>query len=350
MFLLNWFGGNSNQSGKNKKKKKKQNVVQNLNKTLINPMKEIKLFGHSKMGYGPKKTECQDSYCTMERFTEDCYFFAVYDGHGSSGKEASQAANDYIQTFLEKNPKRIKALQNDKQRESFLKSAFKNAEAKLRSSGIDYSNSGTCAISIFVVKNMCYIANLGDSRAVLFRQTAKEKLAIELSYDHKPTRPDEKERIIRCGGKIERLIHDGQPVGPYRIWADDEGPGIAMTRTLGDLQAKKIGLISEPEVQHIELTKQDKFMVIGSDGVWDVMSSAEVCGFVLKHEPKESVAEAIVTECRSRWDEMNKQKKTNSRIGDLPYLKFGCDDITAVIAYFTFIDELEDNYFGQQRY
>jgi len=35
-------------------------------------------------------------------------------------------------------------------------------------------------------------------------------------------------------------------------------------------------------------------MVIGSDGVWDVMSSAEVCGFVLKHEPKESVAEAIV--------------------------------------------------------
>lgn len=60
---------------------------------------------------------------------------------------------------------------------------------------------------------------MGDSRAVLyrymifkyilFRQTVKEKLAVELSYDHKPTRPDEKERIIRSGGKIERLIHDG---------------------------------------------------------------------------------------------------------------------------------------------
>lgn len=87
------------------------------------------------------------------------------------------------------------------------------------------------------------------------------------------------------------------------------------------------------------------------------MSSAEVCGFILKHEPKESVAEALVLfrlifqvgECRARWDEMNKQKKTNSKIGDLPYLKFGCDDITAVVAYFTFIDELEDNYF-QQKY
>jgi integrin-linked kinase-associated serine/threonine phosphatase 2C len=128
---------------------------------------------------------------------------------------------------------------------------------------------------------MSYICNLGDSRAVLYRVTNKEKLAIELSYDHKPTRPDEKQRVLRAGGKIEKLVHDGVPVGPYRVWADDEGPGIAMTRTLGDLQAKKIGLISEPEVQHLELTRQDKFIVIGSDGVWDVMSSSEVCGFVV---------------------------------------------------------------------
>jgi len=46
-----------------------------------------------------------------------------------------------------------------------------------------------------------------------------------------------------------------------------------------------------------------------------------------------------VAECRNRWDEMNKTKKNNSKIGDLPYLKFGCDDITATIAYLTFIDE-----------
>ena len=47
------------------------------------------MYGYSKMGYGPKKTECQDSYCIMERFIEDCHFFAgnlvvlyfsVYDG------------------------------------------------------------------------------------------------------------------------------------------------------------------------------------------------------------------------------------------------------------------------------
>ncbi|EAS07106.2 protein phosphatase 2C containing protein (macronuclear) [Tetrahymena thermophila SB210] len=355
MFLMNMFGSNNSYKNKKKKGKKKKIETTALAKNQVNPLKDVKMFGAFKMGYGPKKTECQDSHCIMEKFIDECHFFAVYDGHGSSGKEASQAANDYIQTYLEKNNKKIKGLTTDKTREQFLRAAFKSAESKLKSSGIDYSNSGTCSIAIFIQKNICYIANLGDSRAVLFRQTNKEKLAIELSYDHKPTRPDERERIIRSGGKIEKLIHDGVPVGPYRVWADDEGPGIAMTRTLGDLQAKKIGLISEPEIQRIELTRQDKFIVIGSDGVWDVMSSAEVVGFVLQYQPpaqnekfdkndkdnanQENVASALVAECRARWDDMNKNKKNSSKIGDLPYLKFGCDDITCVVAYLEFNDD-----------
>lgn len=135
---------------------------------------------------------------------------------------------------------------SDDHREDYLRRIFKNAEKKLKSSGIDYSNSGTCAISVYIQKNTAYIANLGDSRAVLYRETAKEKLAIELSYDHKPTRNDERERIEKMGGKIYRLTHDGVQVGPPRVWADEEGPGIAMTRSLGDLEGKKIGLISDP--------------------------------------------------------------------------------------------------------
>jgi len=326
-----------------KGKKKKKVEEKKIDLSGFNPIKEVKTGGFSRMGYGPKKTECQDSYCIMEKFAEDCHFFAVYDGHGSSGKEASQAANDYIQTYLEKNAKKIKTLVSDKQRESLLKQAFKTAESKLKGSGIDYSNSGTCAITIFMIKNKIYVSNLGDSRAVLYRITPKERIALELSHDHKPTRPDEKERILKSGGKVERLVHDGTPVGPYRVWADDEGPGIAMTRTLGDLQAKKIGLISEPEIESMDLTAMDKFIVIGSDGIWDVMNSAEVCGFVAQLENRETAAELLVQECRNRWDDLNKNKKKNAGIGigDVPYLKFGCDDITAVIMFIKFYTEEE---------
>ena len=85
----------------------------------------------------------------------------------------------------------------DKDREEFLRKTIKLAEEKLKLSGIDYGNSGTCVLCILLYRNMAYICNLGDSRAVLYRETPREKLAIELTYDHKPTRPDEKERIIR---------------------------------------------------------------------------------------------------------------------------------------------------------
>ncbi len=87
MFLMNMFG--SNNMNKTKKKGKKKVVVQNQVKNNINPLKDVKIVGYSKIGYGPKKTECQDSYCITDKLAEDCYFFAVYDGHGSSGKEAS---------------------------------------------------------------------------------------------------------------------------------------------------------------------------------------------------------------------------------------------------------------------
>ena len=144
-----------------------------------------------------------------------------------------------------------------------------------------------------------------------------QNLAIELSWDHKPTRPDEKERIRKKGGKIERLLDKNkQPVGPYRIWEDEEGPGITMTRSMGDFASKRIGLISTPEISHIELTKDDIFTIIASDGVWDIMNSAEACGYVrkqlnmMKANPglKIDLGASLCQICREKWDALNQAK------------------------------------------
>jgi integrin-linked kinase-associated serine/threonine phosphatase 2C len=66
------------------------------------------------------------------------------------------------------------------------------------------------------------------------------------------------------------------------------------------------------------------------------MSSAEVCGFVAQHSDRESVAAALVNECKARWEENNRNKKNTSKIGDLPYLKYGRDDISVVVAFLEF--------------
>lgn len=64
------------------------------------------------------------------------------------------------------------------------------------------------------------------------------------------------------------------------------------------------------------------------------MSSAEVCGFVNQYDQdRENVATSLVNECKLRWEENNRNKKNTSKIGDLPYLKYGRDDISVVVAY-----------------
>jgi integrin-linked kinase-associated serine/threonine phosphatase 2C len=330
--------------GKNAKAQAKQRNLDQESRQ--NELRNLMFHNFSMQGEGPKKVDCQDSFTIIDNNPHIFHFFAVFDGHGSSGKEASNAACDNFQQFFEKRLEEIKRLKEDKKRDIFLKKTFKFCETKLKVSGIDYSNSGSCCIAIFLQGNGCTIANLGDSRAVLFRRTPKDMLAIELSHDHKPTRKDEKERILRKGGKVERLKNNGEFVGPYRVWADEEGPGIAMSRTLGDLQGKKIGLISEPELSHIELKPGDKFIVIASDGVWDVMNSAEVVGFILQADENENPAEALVKEARGRWVALNKAKKVNNKIGDYPSARRGIDDITVVIGVLSFAIDEEPELYG----
>ena len=89
-----------------------------------------------------------------------------------------------------------------------------------------------------------------------------------------------------------------------------------MTRTLGDFAAHKIGLITVPELQNFQLTINDDFIVIGSDGIWDVMNSGETSGFVREHkylikkhpDKPDIVAEALVKCCKDKWDELNASK------------------------------------------
>jgi len=61
-------------------------------------------------------------------------------------------------------------MNNHKKVINFLKNAFKDTEKKMKGSGIDYNASGTCCISVFIKGKNAYIANMGDSRAVLYRQ------------------------------------------------------------------------------------------------------------------------------------------------------------------------------------
>ena len=100
--------------------------------------------------------------------------------------------------------------------------------------------SGSCIILVLIVGDECYIANVGDSRAIL--STCQGKPLFSLSRDHKPTDPNEQERIMKEGGKIYRTEmtkisgnKDDPTIGPLRVF-----PGkLSITRTVGDIEAKE---------------------------------------------------------------------------------------------------------------
>lgn len=118
------------------------------------------------------------------------------------------------------------------------------------------------------------VANCGDSRAVLCRNGK----AIDLSEDHKPELKGEEERIRKAGGHVAM-------VGPcHRI----DGWGLNLSRALGDFHYKARAdlppeqqkVIAVPEIQTLELTEDDEFLVLGCDGIFELHTSQKVVNIV----------------------------------------------------------------------
>ena len=78
-----------------------------------------------------------------------------------------------------------------------MRSAFIKAENQWKKKG---DGSGSCALVVFIYNGTCYVANLGDSRAVLVSDNGQK--CYQITKDHKPSNPDEQKRIIEAGGKI----------------------------------------------------------------------------------------------------------------------------------------------------
>ena len=120
----------------------------------------------------------------------------------------------------------------------------------LENSFIDTSFSGSTLISLLIEDNTVISTNVGDSRAILARRNDNSWTPINLSFDHKPDLPLERERISKLGGIIEPCKDEqGRPLGPLRVWhsnGNKNSCGIAMTRSIGDKVAKIVGVTWEP--------------------------------------------------------------------------------------------------------
>jgi len=162
----------------------------------------------------------------------------VFDGHGKIGEYTSQFVIDNLPTTLANDP------DYPTDRTAAIKKAFVNVDNAL-GKHIDASVSGTTAVACLLQGNKALIGNAGDSRAIIARKGKKpgKLVAHDLTEDQKPDTPAERVRIERMGGRVSEAAADGTPA---RVWHNFRG--LAMARSIGDHNAKTVGVIAEPEV------------------------------------------------------------------------------------------------------
>jgi serine/threonine protein phosphatase PrpC len=155
--------------------------------------------------------------------------------------------------------------------------------------------AGCTSIVVVFVGRQYYVANAGDSRAVLGRRGGR---AIPLSEDHKPIHKTEMDRITKAGGFVNRF---GRVNG-----------NLNLSRSIGDLKYKQIPglrrceqmITAEPDVKQFTIDSDvDEFIIIGCDGIWDCLSNEEAVNFVLQrihHQPPQKIVEEMLDQIVSK--------------------------------------------------
>ncbi|CAI9766042.1 unnamed protein product [Fraxinus pennsylvanica] len=276
---------------------------------------ELRYSFLSQRGYYPDALDKanQDSFCIHTPFgtSLDFHFFGVFDGHGEFGAQCSNFVKQKLcENLLRNSQFHVDAVEA-------CHAAFLATNSQLHDDVLDDSMSGTTAITVLVRGKTLYVANAGDSRALIAERRGNNIVSVDLSIDQTPFRPDELERVKLCGARVLTLdqieglknpdvqcwgTEEDDDGDPPRIWVQNGMyPGTAFTRSIGDSIAETVGVVANPEIVVLELTSNNPFFVIASDGVFEFLSSQTVVEMVAKYKDPRDACAAIVAESYRLW-------------------------------------------------
>lgn len=296
----------------------------------------------SQRGYypdSPNKAN-QDSFFVSPNFNgrADTAVFMVFDGHGFYGDKCAIYIRDNLPGNL---AKLLGASSGTEAVKTAIHNAFLMTNDQLyEDPSIKDDLSGTTCICVVVIAGLMYVANVGDSRAIVVRRQAGGGLqAVPLSSDQTPYRRDERDRVKAAGarvmtmGQIDGTSPPGEDYGnlklgdqldedgdPPRVWSKlGDFPGTAFTRSFGDSEAEKLGVFAEPEIDVVPVTADDAFICVASDGVFEFLTNQAVADIVCKHDSPLEANRVVVQESYQAWLD----------------LEYRTDDITIITAFVT---------------
>ena len=184
--------------------------------------------------------------------SENNALICLFDGHG--GQEVSK----YLQENFAKFWKDILPL-NYSNYLNKIKNIFLSTDQKLKENNFYQVGSTACIIYLTSENSqkILYCANVGDTRCVLIKKNKK----VRLTYDDRAGDAKEHDRIVSEGG----VVFNGRVYGQ-----------LMLSRAFGDWELKTYGVICEPHTVRYEIESDDLFLVVATDGVWDVLEDEDV--------------------------------------------------------------------------
>ncbi|KAL9240036.1 hypothetical protein vseg_014299 [Gypsophila vaccaria] len=210
----------------------------------------------------------EDAHFILPQFSHqnDVHLLGVFDGHrGAAAAEFSVGAlpgflkglnpsvspSEYlVSAFVETDASFKRVMDSNRQLKGFIKKPW---------------HPGCTAIVALIIKDKLFVANAGDCRAILCRAGN----AIALSRDHVASCVEERHRVVEAGGVVK------WQVDTWRVGS----AALQVTRSIGDDDLKP-SVTAEPEITETRLCPDDEYLVMASDGLWDVMSNEEVVSIV----------------------------------------------------------------------
>ena len=315
--------------------------------------RSISFAAASQAGYYPTKNgkENEDSFlCGVNATNPSKQFsgdelvedhnalFSIFDGHGPTGKACSTFVRDVVEKEFEH---QLESTKRRRDIEGIFNDAYMEANERLiQNNDFDTDYSGTTAVSLCLEGGFFHVANVGDSRCVLASRSSKDEdyYVQDLSDDHTPVREDEYKRIRSNGGIIltsdqydtmedsqhsamtfSSVVSDSSSsIEPLRVWATGgKYPGSAFTRSIGDGVAKSLGVTAEPEHSKRQITDNHEFFILGSDGIFDFISSKEAVDIVSTCADANEACRALIGTSYARW--IKQEERT--------------DDITVIVGF-----------------
>ncbi|XP_006434339.2 probable protein phosphatase 2C 11 [Citrus clementina] len=239
-------------------------------------------FSYGYSTFKGKRSSMEDFYETSlsEVDGQMVAFFGVYDGHG--GSRTAEYLKNHLFKNLSSHPDFIKDTKT-----AIVEVFKKTDENYLSEEKGQHKDAGSTASTAVLLGDRLLVANVGDSRVVASRAGS----AIPLSIDHKPDRSDERQRIEEAGGFV--------------IWAGTWRVGgvLAVSRAFGDRLLKQY-VVAEPEIQEEEIDGVD-FIIIASDGLWNVISNRDAVAMVEHITDAEAASRKLIKEAYARGSSDN---------------------------------------------